>query len=175
MYIIPVDEPTRTEITAIETKDVWSLKASRLFPYLEMSFDGFFELYDRIFYGQPHHKTNWAEPIMTSPSATIAARLDRLPKSRYIRNLVVQLSLPAPSLPDRRRQRVRWPQRSPSGVCVHYPDRCNCLAPRPEGSRGGSAVNLSGEVTTPVCLSSLWNLPVRHSSLTVIGIPTCPA
>jgi hypothetical protein len=44
---------------------------------------------------------------MTTSSATIAARLDRLPKSRYIRNLIVQLSLPAPSLPDRRRQRVR--------------------------------------------------------------------
>jgi hypothetical protein len=54
----PVDEPTRTEITAIETKDDWSLKASRLFPYLEMSFDGFFELYDRIFYGQPYQGNN---------------------------------------------------------------------------------------------------------------------
>ncbi|HYZ72610.1 MAG TPA: MFS transporter [Chthoniobacterales bacterium] len=30
---------------------------------------------------------------MTTSSATIAARLDRLPKSRYIRNLVIQLSL----------------------------------------------------------------------------------
>src|SRR5258706_13367637 len=46
-------------------------------------------------------------------------------------------SLPETLLPDRLRQRVRWPWRSPSAVCVHYPDRWSCSAPHLEVLKGG--------------------------------------